>query len=161
MKNKMTKEEFKIDSNNMFYLVAAVYMDYKTRGKTCPYENLLEQVDTYKMNGTLFNPKIHKIDDFMVDAYRIYDKFSEVEDKIGEVLDMSNLGKFFGLDEKKIRKELQIISKTFEDLMINCDFEGVEIRGIQKNFLKDIMKNAVEEENYEFCGILKTKINNI
>jgi len=157
----MTKEEFKVDSNNMFQLVAAVYMDYKTRGEVCPYENLFDQVNTYKMNGTRFNPKIHKIDDFMVDAYKIYDKFSLIEDKIGQVLDMTGLGKFFGFSEEKLKKELQTISTTFEELMINCDFEGVQIRGIQKNFLKDILKTAAENENYEFCAILRDKINNI
>jgi len=156
----MTKE-FKVDSDNMFQLVAAVYIDYKTKGKVCPYENLFEQVTTYKMNGTQFNPKIHKIDDFMVDAYKIYDKFSSIEDKVAQVLEMTGLGKFFGFNEEKIKKELQTISETFEDLMINCEFDGVQIRGIQKNFLKDILKNAADDEKYEFCAKLRDKINNI
>lgn len=157
----MTKEDFNVDSNNMFHLVAAVYMDYRTRGEVCPYENLLSQVDTYKMNGTPFNPKFHKIDDFMVDAYKVYDRYLTIEDKIGEILDMTGLGKIFGFDEEKIKKEFATISTTFEDLMIHCEFEGVQIRGIQKNFLKDVLKKAVEDENYELCAILRDKINNI
>jgi len=157
----MTKEDFNVDINNMFHLVAAVYMDYKTRGKECPYENLLSQVDTYKMNGTPFKPKYHKIDDFMVDAYRIYDRYSSIEDKIGEVLEMTGLGKFFGFNEDKIKEELLKISTTVEELLMNCEFEGVQIRGIQKNFLKDKLNVAIENEEYELCAKLKSKIDKI
>lgn len=157
----MTKEEFNVDINSMYHLVVAVYMDYKTRGKECPYENLLSQIDTYMMNGTPFKPKYHKIDDFMVDAYKIYDRYSSIEDKIGQVLEMSGLGKLFGFNEEKIKEELLKISTTVEELLMNCDFDGVQIRGIQKNFLKDALKKAIEDENYERCVILRDKINNI
>ena len=155
----MTKEDFSVDSNNMFILVIAVYTDYKSKGKTFPYSNLLSQVETYKMNGTTFKPKFHKIGDFMVDAYTVYDRYLSIEDKLTDMLSMTGLGEVF--NEEKIKEELMAISNTFEVLMINCDFEGVQIRGIQKNFLKDKLEEAIEIEEYELCAVLKKKIDNI
>jgi len=155
----MTKEDFGVDSGDMFNLVIAVFMDYKTRGKEFPYANLLSQVETYKMNGTTFKPKYHKIGDFMVDAYKIYDRYLSIEDKLTDMLSVTGLGKMF--DEKKIKEEFMTISTTFEDLMVCCDFEGVQICGIQKNFLKDKLNVAIENEEYEKCVYLRDKINNI
>ncbi len=152
-------KDFNVDSNNMYHLIIAVYMDYSIRGKQCPYDNLLSQVDTYKMNGTPFRPKLHKIDDFMVDAYKIYDRYLNIENDISAVLSMSVFGKMF--NEEKIRKEFTTISNTFEELIMNCDFEGVQIRGIQKNLLIDKLKNAIDNEEYELCSKLKNKIDKL
>lgn len=142
--------------------------------KNCPYDNLMAQVNSYKLTNTDFDPTEHKIDDFMVDAYMVYVKYNSVVDKIDDVFEMikkdtsndmlSGLLKLFGvdnIDDNDIKKELDTISTTFEDLLLNCDFEGVQIRGIQKNFLKDKLKEAIENEEYMLCAKLRDKINSI
>ena len=157
----MTKNNYKININNMYYLVFAVYTDFSVRkhGKDNPYGNLLSQVDSYKKTDTPFDPKFHNIDDFMVDAYRLYEKYMTIEDKLTDV--MQNLGFGKMIDPETIEKEFHRITSTFEEIIMNCDFEGVQIRGIQKNFLGDKMKDAVDEENYELAAKLRDKIKSI
>lgn len=177
----MTKDN-KVEINSMFHLVSAVYSEYFFKGKECPYYNLLEQINSYKLTNTDFDPLAHKIDDFMVDAYMVYEKYNQMVDKVDEILELiksdkmdaifSNMLKMFDINkvnDDDIKKEIEIISNTFEDLMFNFDYEGVHIRGIQKNFLQDKMTEAIENEDYEFCQemlqrfpqILKDKINNL
>ena len=164
----MAKEKFKVNSDDMLRLVAAVYIDYKLKGKllkeeSFPYIQLLSQVETYRLTNTKFDPSIHKIDDFMVDAYQIYEQYQSVEDILDEnlhliVQSLGNFSQMPGLGEEDIKREFKTITTTFEALMINCEFEGVQIRGIQNNFLKDVMKEAIEDENYELCAKLKKKL---
>ena len=161
----MTKNEnYKVDITHMYNLVLAVYMDYKLKNKDCPYENLLSQVESYKITNTPFDPKIHNIDNFMVDAYQVYDRYMSIEDKLEEILEENPLTKMFGamgIDMDFMEEQFHMITRTFEEIIQNCDFEGVQIRGIQKNFLKDLMKRAVGDENYELAAELRDKIKSI
>ena len=161
----MTKEHYKIDIDGMHYLVIAVYTDYKIRGLENPYTQLMDQVESYKMNNTPFDPTIHKIDDFMVDAYKIYDRYTAIEgelgDKLKEILASSELLNIFDFDEEKIKEEFEKVTSTFEDIINNCNFDRPEIRGIQKNILLENMNVAVAVEDYELAAILRDKINNI
>ncbi len=161
----MTKEHYKIDIDGMYYLVVAVYTDYKIRGLDNPYTQLMNQVESYKMNNTPFDPTIHKIDDFMVDAYKIYARYISIEgelgDKLKEILESSELLNIFEFDEDKLKEEFEKITSTFEDIIDNCDFDRPEIRGIQKNLLLERMNTAAEEENYELAAILRDKINKV
>lgn len=161
----MTKDEhYKVDINHMYNLVLAVYMDYKLKDKECPYENLLSQVESYKITNTPFDPKIHNIDNFMVDAYKVYDRYMSIEDKLDEIMEVNPLSKMFdamGIDMDFMEQQFHEIIRTFEEIIQNCEFEGVHIKGIQKNFLKDLMKRAVEDEDYELAAVLRDKIKSI
>jgi len=160
----MTKENYKIDIDGMYYLVVAVYTDYKIRGENNPYEQLMSQVETYKMNHTPFDPSIHKIDDFMVDAYRIYDRYVSIEDKLSDKIeDMlgSTFLNMFGIDKDKIKEEFEKYKTTFNDIIDNCDFEDPQIRGIQKNILIEKMNKAADKENYELAAKFRDKIKKI
>lgn len=161
----MTKEQYKIDIDGIYYLIFAVYTDYHFKKKDFPYDNLKSQIETYQMTKTPFDPNIHNIDDFMVDAYSIYDRYMSIEGELGNILGslgMEKLGiDFLDLNEDKIREEFDKITGTFEDIIINCDFESPQIKGIQINFLKDKMKDAIVDENYELCAKLKNKIEKI
>jgi hypothetical protein len=159
-------EQYKIEIDGLYYLVVAVQTEYIISGKVSPYENLLSQVSTYQRNGTNFDPKLHKIDDFMVDAYKIYYKYLDVEDKldeiIGDVDDGSLIGGFLGsFDSDMIKQEFKKIILTFEEIILNCEFENAQIRGIQKNFLISKMNNVASEENYELAAKLRDKIKKI
>jgi len=161
LKNYKMNKDFVINSGDMFQLIAAVYLEMKIGGKEWKYNNLLEQVDTYKLNNTPFNPNIHNIDDFMVEAYKVYDKYLLIKDKIDEALQITGLSNNPFFTKEKIKKEFDIIMNTVEQILINCNFKGVQIRGIQKNFLNDKLKESIEQENYELCAILKEKIDNL
>lgn len=154
------KENYKIDIDKMFYLVYAVYMDYLAKGKEMPYSQLLSQVETYKMNNTKFDTTIHKIDDFMVDAYRVYAKFANIEDRISEMSEIFKIGKIY-IDNDKLKEGFSNIKSGFEELIIHCNFEGAQIRGIQKNFLKEKLKVVIKNEEYEFAAYLRDKIKTI
>lgn len=169
---KDRKSSYKVDILLMENLVTSVMVEFLLEGKTYPYENLLEQVNSYKLLKTPFDTKIHNIDDFMVDAYVVYDKYHKIQKQnIDSVIDLisSNdsfkdllkLFKMDGLDVDAVKDQLKLYIDTFEKLMINCDFEGVQIRGIQKNFLNDKMSDAISDEDYELCAFLRDKINSI
>jgi hypothetical protein len=154
----MTQEHYKVDSNSMYYLVFAVKTEYSAKGEPFPYDNLFSQVETYQMNGTPFDPAIHNIDDFMVSAYGLYDRYLNAEDKIAEVIDKLGFSKNFGIDGDLIKKEFNNLIVTFDGIIENCNFESVEIKGIQINLLKDKLKIAIEDENYELAAILRDKL---
>ena len=156
----MNKEKhYKINIDNMYYLVIAVFMEYLLTGQKCPYTNLLSQVESYRLKNTPFDLSIHNIDDFMVDAYKLYIKYISIEDKISSFSDISE--KMFGVNETSLRKEFKRITGTFEDIIQHCDFEGVQIKGIQKNFLNDLLNKAIEVEDYEKAAELRDKMNSI
>jgi hypothetical protein len=62
---------------------------------------------------------------------------------------------------EEVRKELSKFLQAFDDIMIDCDFEGVQIKGIQKNFLNDKLQEFVEVENYEKAAEIRDKIKKI
>lgn len=154
----------KIPIDKIGYIVYGVHIQYTLFGKKSPYENLLEQVETYKLKNTPLDINIHNIDDLMVDAYMLYEKIKSRQD---ELLNMSenlyagltNFG--FKIDMEEVRKELSKFLQAFDDIMIDCDFEGVQIKGIQKNFLNDKLQEFVEVENYEKAAEIRDKIKKI
>lgn len=156
----------KIPIEKIGYIVLGVHIHYTLFGKKSPYENLLEQVETYKLKNTPLDTDIHNIDDLMVDAYILYEKIKSKEEEIINMSDhfiYSNINNLFGfeIDINEVQKELGKLTDAFDYIMMECDFEGVQIKGIQKNFLNDKLKELVESEEYEKAAKIRDKINNI
>lgn len=136
----------KIDIQDFLTLIYWVKTFFVLEGKKFNYEPLVEQAETYKLNNTPLDTNIHHIDDLMIDAFQIYRKLKETEKKVQEVMEhiqIPFISKEMMLDETKKYERI------FEDLMENYKYEDPEIRGIQKGFLTERMKEYVEVEDYE------------
>lgn len=117
------------------------------------YQNLKDQIETYQLSNTNFDITIHKIDDFMVEVYRTMCNFETIVDygfkEINEIDEFCNT----------IQKDYLKIKKFFKNIMLNYDFEETEIRSIQKNYLQyEMLKETVNDENYETSAIIRDKV---
>ena len=128
----------KINIDDFLNLVYWVRTFYLIEGRPFNYQNLVDQAETYKMKNTPLDIEIHPIDNLMIDAFHIYHKLKETEDKVKDVMDNVQLP--FFIDREMLMNETKKYERIFEDLMENCKFEDPEIRGIQKGFLGDKMK---------------------
>lgn len=152
----------KIDIEKMSYIVTGVYVRGLYFGEST-YENLFEQVETYRLSGTVFDTDIHNIDELMVDAYKLYAEIKELKeiDSLPQEIfsGLANFGIKMNLDD------VQMVSHNFisifDEIMINCTFEGVQIRGIQKNFLGDKLNDAISDEEFEKAAYIRDKIKSI
>ena len=117
---------------------------YQFENKKFNYESLLMQAETYKFMNTPLNTEIHKIDEVMIDAYQIYHKLKMTENEIATVLDnLDVIPNIAGIDKEFL--------KNSKETMLNeaKKYENPEIRGIQKGFLSEKMKEYVAVEDYE------------
>ena len=44
--------------------------------------------------------------------------------------------------------------------MLDCEFSYCEISGIQKNYLNDMLNEAIENEDYEIAAKVRDRIKN-
>lgn len=139
MKNKVNIDDFLI----VIYWVKSFF---SFENKNFNYQNLLDQAETYKINNTSLDTNIHQIDELMIDAYKIYHKLKETEDQFNKVLDTVNFPFF---NKEVIINETTRFIAVYEDLIENYRYEDPEIRGIQKGFLSEKMKEYVSNEEYE------------
>lgn len=150
MRNNVNIDDFLI----LMYWIKTIY---QFENKKFNYESLLMQVETYKYMNTPLNTEIHKIDDVMIDAYQIYHKLKMTEIEIATVLDnLDVIPNIAGIDKEFLKNsketmlnEAKKYENIFEDLMENIKYEDPEIRGIQKGFLSEKMKEYVAAEDYE------------
>jgi DNA-binding transcriptional regulator WhiA len=145
----------KVDIKDFLTLINWVKTFFVFERKTFNHENLLEQAETYRLNNTPLDTNIHHIDGFMIDAYRIYVRFKETEEKISQILDTVQIP-FVSKD--MMMDEVKKYERIFEDLMENYKYEDPEIRGIQKGFLNEKMKEYVAVEDYENAARLRDMI---
>jgi len=145
MRNKVNIEDFLI-------LIYWVQTFFSFEGKPFKYQHLVEQAETYAFNRTPLDTKIHYIDDFLIDAYKVYQKLKFTEKQLDGVLYHINLP-FINKDAMMLQtKKFMTI---FDDIMENCLFEDAEICGIQKGILTEKMNECVGEEDYEKAAVLR------
>ena len=105
--------------------------------------------------------KIHSIDEFMVDVYRTY---NHVENEIRMVDNKESMEelKMMGLEKDaiKLMKDFSRLKVIFNEIMLHFEFTETEIRGIQINYLRDMLKESVEIEDYETASSIRDRINN-
>jgi hypothetical protein len=150
---KMVKIKSKINIDDFLTLIYWVKTMYFMEGKEFAYESLYQQAQTYKYNDTPLDVNIHKIDDFLIDAYWIYDKLRKTQDKMLDIVDAIPT-----VNKDDIVKETQKYENIFESIMENFKFDEPEIRGIQKGILNERMKEYVEVEDYENAAKVRDMI---
>ena len=148
MKNKVNIDDFL----TLIYWVKTFYM---FEGKNFKYQNLLEQAETYKYKNTSLDTNIHHIDDLMIDAFVVYDKIKQTEEKVTSILDNIKVPFF---SKETMLNETKNYERIFEDLIENYKYEDPEIRGIQKGFLGERMKEYVAVEDYESAASVRDMI---
>ena len=120
------------------------------------YEDISQQVESYYLTKTPFNTKIHKIDKFMVDVYKVYQSILDSEQRVIQFVD-----NFDFINEemrKEIKKAVTKFKRIFDDMMVYYKYEEPEIRGIQKNYLKEKLDELVSDEEYEKAADIRDKI---
>jgi len=161
----------KIEIDDFLMLIHWVFNFSALEQKKFDHMQLMEQAETYKLSSTPLDIKIHKVDDFMVDVYRVYERLSQMEEKIetaydhifpmiGEVMSKILPGsEHFSFPSKEaLLKEIDRFGDVFSDMMENYQYEDTEIRGIQRNFLKDKLKDCTEKEEYERAAQIRDRL---
>lgn len=134
------------------------------------YQNLLDQIETYKLTETPFDIVIHKIDNFMVDVYRTYCKMEilihdsegllEDEEGMMEMGISESLMRLYQSGTNSVSKNFTKLRVIFNQIMLHYEFTETEIRGIQLNYLKDMLKESIKNEDFEECASIRDRINN-
>jgi hypothetical protein len=129
------------------------------------YQHLLDQATTYELSGTSWdlNIKGQDIDDFLVDVYIVMQRMIYILETLDNSYIDEDEESFPGLideSERLTRKELIDLKKIWDDIMINYEFTGVQIRGIQKNYLNDLLKEFSDNEEFEKCIIIRDRLKN-
>lgn len=131
------------------------------------YYQLLEDAEKLITSDTPYDILKHPIDEFMVDVYRTLLKMDQMikdlEERVGDAFFFENkMG-----DEKKtneikhsLKSEYKKLKKLFNDIMLDCEFSYCEISGIQKNYLNDMLNEAIENEDYEIAAKVRDRIKN-
>ena len=149
------KMKTKIDINDFIHMIIWVKTFYAIEGKKFNYDNLIEQANTYRLKNTPLDTRIHQIDDLMIDAFLVYQKLKETEEKVNELFQHIEIP-FFNKDLMK--NETDKYSRIVEDLIENYKYEDPEIRGIQRGFLEERMKEYIADEDYENAAKVRDMI---
>jgi hypothetical protein len=157
VKNKEMQVKSKINIDDFLTLIYWIKTFVLIEGKKFNHQNLLEQAETYKIKDTPLDTTIHHIDDLMVDAFQIYHKLKETQEKVNIVLDQIQIP---FITKDMMINETKKYERVFEDLMENYQYEDPEIRGIQKGFLTEKMAKYVADEDYENAAKVRDMIKN-
>lgn len=149
----MVQVKNKINIDDFLVLIYWVKTHYLFEGKNFAYTYLLKQAQTYKYNNTPLDTNLHKIDDLVIDAFKVYHKLKETEEKVMNVIESIPL-----VSKEDALRETKRYENIFEDLMENYKFEDPEVRGIQKGVLNEKMKEYVAEEDYENAAKVRDMI---
>lgn len=101
------------------------------------------------------------LDDLMCDLFIIYNKLKNTE-TIEENIHISPLFKVLPKDmlEESMRG-LKSFIDLYERLLMECKFENIQIRGIQKTMFTTMLNNSIMNEEYEKCIELKEKLKDV
>jgi len=100
------------------------------------------------------------IDDLMFELYSIYlelkDKSPEISIDDLDFLEEEDVQKF-----KEAEKNVKDFTTLYERLMLETKFEYANIRSVQKIFLNKRLQREIDIENYEFCSLLKARLEEV
>jgi len=157
MKNSIIMKT-KVNIDDFLNIIYWVKISFVMDGKKFKYDNLLEQAETYKLSDTPLDIKIHHIDELMIDAFKIYFKLKESDQKSNELIDAIQLPSYI---KEGMISETNKYKRIFEDLLENYKYEDPEIKGIQKGFLSEKIKEYIAVEDYENAAKIRDIINEI
>lgn len=147
----------KVNIDDFLHLILWIKTFYVIEGKKFNHDGLIAQAETYKLKNTPFDTNIHHIDNLMIDAYQVYHRLKITEEKVNQMMDMIQIP-FININKDMMISETNKYKKIFEDLLENYKYDDPEIRGIQKGFLGERMKEYVEVEDYENAARLRDMI---
>lgn len=102
-------------------------------------------------------------DDLMYDLYVLYEKLSKItSDQIEEKVVQNPL--FNILPKEWLEESMRSLDSflgLYEKLIMTSKFENIEIRGIQKNMINDLLNKFIANEDYEKCIELKENLKNV
>ena len=155
----MLEKRIELKKSDLTILLSWLKGKAIAHNKKFVYDELLQRcitdsVETIKVDDCF--------DDFMLDLYLIYEKFSKVTqegiEKIAENPIFETLPKEW---VEESMRSLNAFLKLYEDLMLTSKFELPQIRGIQKNMMNDFLTKYIASENYEKCIELKENMKNV
>ena len=146
----------KVDIDDFLNLILWVKTYSIINQKKFKYDNLVDQAETYKLKNIPLDINIHRIDDLMIEAFKVY---FDLKEKTNSVKEFLNTYQIFNKD--LMLYEIDRYQKIFEDLLENYKYEDPEICGIQKGFLSEKMKEYVIIEDYENAAKIRDIINEI
>jgi excinuclease UvrABC helicase subunit UvrB len=146
----------KIDIEDFLIIINWVKTTIEFEGKCFPYQNLYDQAETYKFKNTPLDTQIHHIDEFMVDAFKVYLKMKKTQSDFEELLDRVSIPS--GIKKESIIDHVKKYQTICEDLMLNYKYEDPEIRAIQIGFLTEKMNEFALNEEYEKAAELRDYI---
>ena len=76
----------KINTKDLITLLYWVKTFLIFEGKPFIYQKLLDQAETYSLKNIPFDTKIHRIDEFVADAYKVYHRIKITSDKVNTIL---------------------------------------------------------------------------
>lgn len=133
----------KINVNDIRTLIFWVQTFYLFEHKTFNHQMLLEKAIS-ATNDSVDSEILH-IDDFMIDAYGVYNKMK----KVSEHVDMIDMFKLPNFSKEEVIRETGKYFDIFQDLIENYKYDAPEIRGIQQGILNEKMLDCVKVEDYE------------
>lgn len=172
METKLDEKKIKDNLTRLMLGDSSVFDKYITEIKyKFKFNNLKQQVESYQLTGTPIDITIHQVDDFMVDVYKsMYSMeilIKDLDEEIGDtyffdgVNDGVNDGEDFASMKQKLKKEFNKTKRVFEDMMLNCEFSYCEISGIQRNYLNDMLKESIDNEDFEKSAKIRDKIKKV
>jgi hypothetical protein len=172
METKLDEKKIKDNLTRLMLGDSSVFDKYITEIKyKFKFNNLKQQVESYQLTGTPIDITIHQVDDFMVDVYKSMYKMEilikDLDEEIGDtyffdgVNDGVNDGEDFASMKQKLKKEFNKTKRVFEDMMLNCEFSYCEISGIQRNYLNDMLKESIDNEDFEKSAKIRDKIKKV
>jgi excinuclease UvrABC helicase subunit UvrB len=147
----------KIDIEDFLIIINWVKTIIEFEGKNFPYQNLYDQAETYKLKNTPLDTQIHHIDEFMIDAFKVYIKMKKTEVEFEKLLDDIPFIPF-GIKKESFIDHVKKYQTICEDLMLNYKYEDPEIRAIQIGFLTEKMNEFAINEEYEKAAELRDYI---
>lgn len=159
----------KIDIKDISFIMDMVYSNYITKKLSkeffgdgdvpeFKYQNLKDQIETYNLKNTPFDTTYHNIDGFMLDAYKAYYDFEQLLDESGDgILEGMD---FLKKGREEISNKLIKLKTILNQIILNFDFTETEIRGIQYNYLHDLMVESIKNEEYEISATIRDKLKN-
>ena len=121
-------------------------------GKNFKHDKLSNQAMLYKKLNVSFNTNVNDIDDFMLDAHKLYEKLHKTNETVFNIMnsiDAPYIPKVSKVSKESMIKEIEDFENIFEDLFENYNFMNVEIRNMQKDAANEKMMRCVDIEDYE------------
>jgi hypothetical protein len=156
----MLEKRIELQKSDLMILLSWLKGDIIMGNKKFNFDTLLERCAT-ELNDSIRVDDY--FDDLMFDLYLLYEKLCKItpeqlEEKIIENPMFKILPKEWVAESMR---SLANFLELYENLMMSSKFENIQIRGIQKNMMNDLLKKYIMNEEFEKCIDLKEKLKEV